>query len=483
MRGIARQAAVLSVTRITNYGLMIISPIVLVRFLSVHDFGRYREFLLYASILQTVAAFAISDSLLYFVPLYPASTWRVVKETTILTVAISLSVVGGFILLDLLVPGGLVGPYLVPVVLYVLLFVNVDWWENLWVARRRPLAVLMYTGGRLVARLLVVVCVAMLTRNVSVIIWSLIVLEALRLAGSLIVWNLVDRSRSEPPIGDIRRQQLRFCVPYGLAATLGLLSRNLGNVVIAKSLGAAALAQLTIGTYGEPIILALRNSISAVVLPEMVRLGRTSQDEALRLWHRATVINCLLLFPSAAIVSWYAEPLVLKVFGAAYRPAIPVLQWYALVLVCACFDFSPLLRAINRTRPFLAAGVVSALANGVVLLLLLPAAGVVGAAVGLVAGNLTATLYLGFSASRLYSGGLRRLLPWSALAKVVVCTAGGAAIAFWVTSESRSTLLGAACGSVLYAAVFMALLMAARLEEAGILLRRLKILAAAQWGR
>ena len=77
---------------------------------------------------------------------------------------------------------------------------------------------------------------------------------------------------------------------------------------------------------------------------------RRSQDDALRLWHR-TVINCVLLFPTAAIVAWYAEPFVLKVFGAGYRPAVPVLQWYGLVIVCACFDFSPLLRAVNKTRP------------------------------------------------------------------------------------------------------------------------------------
>jgi O-antigen/teichoic acid export membrane protein len=482
MRGIAHQAAILSVSRIANYGLMIISPIILVRLLTVTDFGQYREFLLYASLLQTAAAFAISDSLLYFIPLHPASTWRVVRETMILTAIISSSVVGAFLALDLLVPGGLVGPYLVPVVLYVLLFVNVDCWESLWVATRRPIPVFAYTGGRLVARMVVVVCVAVVTHDVSAIIWSLIVLEALRLSGALVVWNAVDRSRFEPPIGGIRRQQLAFCVPFGLATVLSLLSRNLGSVVIAKYLGVAALAQLTIGTYGEPIILALRNSISSVVLPELVRLGGRS-DDALRLWHRSVVISCILLFPTAAIVAWYAEPLVVKAFGASYRPAIPVLQWYALVIVCACFDFSPLLRAVNKTRPFVMGGVVAALANGLALLVLMPVRGVVGAAVGLVVSNFVLTLYLGFSVRHVYGSEVRRLLPWTAVAKVAMCAVSGAVIAFGITFESRATLLGAACGSVLYGAVFVALLKATRLEEASTLLLRLKTLVPSLRGR
>jgi O-antigen/teichoic acid export membrane protein len=326
------------------------------------------------------------------------------------------------------------------------------------------------------ARMLVVVCAAVVTSDVWVVIWALIALETLRVFGSFVVWRRADRSTHEPPVGDIRRQQLIFCVPLGLATVLYLVGRNLGNVVIVKYLGAAALAQLTIGTYGEPIILALRNSISQVVLVELVRLGERSRDDALALWYRTTVINCLLLFPVAAIVAWYAEPLVLKTFGAAYRPAIPVLQWYALVIVRSCFDFAPLLRAINKTRPFITSCAVTALANALTLVVLLPAYGIVAAAVGLVVANFAEAAYLALCVKRLYGIAVRRLLPWSAVMKVSMCAAGAAAIAFGITYDLRATLLGAALGSVLYGAVFVALLKAIRLEEANILLQRIQTL-------
>ncbi|MGH8185295.1 MAG: hypothetical protein ACREUC_01930, partial [Steroidobacteraceae bacterium] len=50
---------------------MLISPIILTRLLSVADFGRYREFLLYATIMTGIAAFGINSSLLRFVPARP----------------------------------------------------------------------------------------------------------------------------------------------------------------------------------------------------------------------------------------------------------------------------------------------------------------------------------------------------------------------------------------------------------------------------
>jgi O-antigen/teichoic acid export membrane protein len=472
MPGLARQVAILSVSRIANYGLMIVSPIILVRFLTVSDFGRYREFLLYASLVQTAAAFAIGDSLLYFVPLYPASIWRVVRETTRLTAFVSLLTVSVVIVAQLLIPAGLVGPYLVPVVLYVLLFVNLDWWESFWIATHRPYPVFVYTGLRLLARMCVVVSVAIVSKSVWAIIWSLIVLEGLRFAGALVAWRSADRSGLEPPIENIRREQLQFCVPFGIAALLTIISRNLGNVVIARVLGAVALAHFTIGTYADPIILVLRNSISTVLLPELVRLREPGA--ALRLWHRATVMNCLLLFPCAAIVTWYAEPLVLKAFGAAYRPAIPVLQWYALVIVLACFDFSLLLRAINRTRSFVTTAVLAGLVNGLILAVLLPLMGVVGAAIALGVANIVQVICLGFRVSQLYGCGLRGLLPWTALVKVALCAAGAAIFAFGITAAWRASILGDAVGAILYSVLFAALVLAARVEEAGAALQRLR---------
>jgi O-antigen/teichoic acid export membrane protein len=479
VRGMAGQAVVLSVARVANYGLMVISPVILVRFLTVTDFGRYREFLVYATLLQAAAAFGISDSLLYFVPRYPASIWRVVRETASLTAGVSVVIVGIFVVIDLLVPGGFVGRYLVPVALYVLLFVNLDWWECLWIAMRRPIWVWLYGGGRLVGRMVVVVCVAVATRDVSAIIESLLVFEALRLTGAFVAWILSDRSRLEPQIGDIRPEQLRFCVPFGLGSLLAQFSRNLGNVVIVKYLGTAALAHLTIGLYGEPIILALRNSISQVLLPELVRRAEHSREEALRLWHRSTVINSIFLFPAAAAVAWYAEPLVLTAFGAAYRPAIPLLQWYALVIVCSCFDFSPLLRAINRTRSFIVIGAADVLVIAIALAVLLPLMGIVGAAIALVVDRFVDVFVLGSIVSRQYRCGFRGLLPWTAVAKVGTCAVAGAAIAFGATFQLRGNLLDATCGSVLYGAVFMALLLATQVEEATLLFQRLKTLLGA----
>jgi len=392
----------------------------------------------------------------------------------ILTAAVSTSIVAGFYIIDLVTGGALVGRYRLPVALYVLLFVNVDFWESFWVATHRTARVFIYSAARLLVRMLVVVGVAVLTNDVATIIWSLIVLEGVRLIAFAGVWSVMDRAAQEPPIENIRRDQLQFCVPVGLAALLYMISRNLGNIVVVKWLGAAALAQMTIGTYGEPVILALRNSISTAMLPELVRRGARSDEAPLQLWRRTTVVNCVLLFPSVVLLAWFAEPLVFKVFGLSYRAAVPVLQVYTLVILAACFDFSPPLRAINKTRPLVTSNLVAAIASGIALIFLVPVAGLVGATLALVVAGFVEDIYRAWAVGKLYGVTLRKLLPWMRTAQVALCAVVAALPVVAVTWGGRGGMAGVIFGSLFYLALFAALLMAIGVEEAITLARRVR---------
>jgi O-antigen/teichoic acid export membrane protein len=423
--------------------------------------------------LQSIASFSISDSLLYFIPARPASAWRVVKQTALLTALVSTCIVLGFFILDLVTHGGLVGRYRVPIALYVLLFINVDFWESFWLATHRTVRVFIYSAARLLARMLVVVGVAVVTSDVMTIIWSLIALEGLRFLAFSAVWYALDRSREEPPVSNLVRDQLRFCVPVGLATVLFLISRNIANVAVAKWLGAAALAQMTIGTYGEPIILALRNSISTVMLPELVRRGVQSTDAPIQLWRRTTVLNCVLLFPAAFLVARFAEPLVLTVFGPKYAPAVPVLQIYACVMVIACFDFSPPLRAINQTRPLVASNLAAAICGGIALVVLLPVIGLAGAALTLVVSGFVEAVYNAWRVGQLYGIAQRALVPWARIARVLACALGAALPLLALTWHRSLALPGVLLASVLYLALFTGLLLVSGVEEAITMVRRI----------
>lgn len=473
MPGLARQAVVLSLARAANFGLMLVSPIILVRILSVDDFGRYREFLLYTSLLVSFAGLSIYDSLLYFVPAHPASPWRIVRQTTVLVAVSSALVMATVVALDVAMAGRLVGEYLVPMAVYVLLFINVDFWEFFWLAGRRPISVFVYTAGRLTARLLVVIAAAAATGDLFTIIWSLVALESVRLAISVIAWRALDRSADEPPLSDAWREQLRFCLPAGAAVLLATANRNLGNVAVVRYLGAASLAHYTIGMYVEPIVLAIRNSISAVLLPEMVRRSANQSNDRLDIWRRATTVNCVLLFPCVVLLARFAGAIIVPVFGDSYRPSIPVMQIYLLVIIRECFDCSPPLRAINKTGPLVRSYFAAVVANTLALVALVPLAGIGGAISALVVSRFVDAAYLGKCVAQVYRVGWRHLLPWQSLAKVTLAAALPGLVLFSSGWPEDLGLPGIALATVVYLAVFAVLLWVTRVSEAIALMQRI----------
>jgi O-antigen/teichoic acid export membrane protein len=471
MSGLGNRTAILTLSRLANYGLMLISPVFLVRLLTVADFGRYREFLLYGSILQAFAQFSINDSLLYCVPANPGSPWRVARQTAVLTFASSSLVVLVLALLDTATHGALVHGYLVPLVVYTLVSVNLDFWEHFWLANGRAQPVFVYSAARLSLRVVVVVITAAVTHDFHTVIWALVALEAVRFLVAAVGLIVFDRSRHEPPLREPWRDQLRYCLPSGTASLLASLNRNVSNVIVARLLGAVALAQYAIGRFGEPVVTTLRNSVSCVILPEMVRKDRSAAagGAALELWQKATVINAIMLFPVVALVTRYAEPLVTMLFGTSYATAGLIMQIYMLVVVRECFDFAPALRAVNKTRSLVESNVAGLLSCAAAMLLLIPIAGLPGAMFAFVIACYVDASWLAWRTVSAYGVGFGRLLPWRSIAKTALAAAMASVLivsSVWTEVFGRA---GIAIAALVYLAAFALLLQMMRIPEAMVL--------------
>ena len=471
MSGLGNRTAILTLARLASYGLQLISPIFLVRLLTVEDFGRYREFLLYASILQAFAQFSINDSLLYCVPANPASPWRLARQTALLTACSSLLVVLVLVGLDVGSAGQVVHGYLVPLVAYTLFSVNLDFWEYFWLANGKAKPVFFYSAGRLAVRVLVVVVTAALTHDFHTVIWALVGLEGARFLAAGVGMLIFDRSRREPVLREPWRDQLRFCVPSGIASLLAMANRNVSNVIVARTLGAVSLAQYAIGRFGEPVVTTVRNSVSAVILPEMVRKDRggTTGGTALALWQKATVVNTIMLFPIVVLVARYAEPLVTWVFGPSYASAAEVMQIYMLVVIRECFDFAPALRAMNRTRPLVESNVAGFITCTVAMLLLIPVAGLPGAMLAFAIASYVDVSWLAWRTVQSYGVSVRELLPWRSIAKTAV--AAGVASLLIVSSVWTEVFgrLGIVLAGLAYMAAFAVLLQVMHIPEAMVL--------------
>jgi O-antigen/teichoic acid export membrane protein len=469
IRGLGGRAAVISFGRLLNQGLIIISPIVLVRLLSVEDFGRYREFLLYTTFLMNFAALGINSSLLRFVPDRPALKWSYVKQTVLMTFGTSLLVVTVATVLDRVFGGKLLGEFAVEVVIYVLLFANLDFWEFLWLAEKRTFAVIGYTSGRLVARMTTVIVAAALSNDVHTIVWSIIGLEGVRVALSLIGWIRGSRKAIVPEDGASRglwREQLDYCLPFGASMMVSYLNRAMGSLFVAKAMGPIALAHYSIGTYVQPIVTVVRNSLSDVLLPEMVARERAGLGDRLVLFRRTTVVTSIALIGAGVVLARFAEVIVITLFTEEYRSTIIIFQTYLLVFLRECLDFGIPLRALNQTKPILHANLFGVAVNFGLMFLLVPVMGVMGAVVAFLISRIIEGSYLGWRTMQAYECSVSEIVPWLDLAKILLAASVAALVLYSDAWTSHWGIIGAMLGAVAYFAIFAALLIALRVQEA-----------------
>jgi O-antigen/teichoic acid export membrane protein len=450
MNVIARRAAIISLSRIANQGLMLLSPIILVRLLPIEEFGRYREFLLHATVLIALAGFYINSSLLVFVPSRPGQTWRLVRQCVLMVAVISAVTIAGVLAANGLANGTLLGDFALTSTIYVICYTNVDFWEYLWLAQKRSVAVLAYSSSRLVMRMAVVIGVAALTQNVQAIIVTLLCLEGVRLFVSWIAWRREQQLSDEIAAPQLWREHWRYCLPVGLATVLTMLASNVTGLMVDHTLGHVALAFFSIAAYSFVLMEAVRNSLSDILLPELSQTGGTNMRR-LELWQRSVVIYAILLIPMTVVLLRYATELLGIVFKPEFAAAAPLLQVYALMFLRECFDFDLALRALNRTRTLLCGHLISLATSIVLFLILVPKIGLVGAGVSLLVARLVNAAFLYKQLARSLQLPVAKLAPWRRYGKVVLSAAVAALV---LVSNTWTEHLGAGPGVIVSAALF-----------------------------
>jgi O-antigen/teichoic acid export membrane protein len=407
---------VLASARLANQAIAFVGPVLLVRLLSVEQYGEYRDFVLYAVLLLPLVQLTLSSSLAYFVPKEPEHERIFVSQVHFLVLCSSLVVAGLLLAFGSHLPSPVVRGHVVPLCLYLLFSANFDAWEVYWLAKRRVATVLYYSIARLGLRLAVVVGTAYLTRSVEHVIWALVAFEGLRM-GALVLYALRGGFITVGRRFDMLKRQLEYSLPLGASSIVYHANVYLGQFFVSMMLGPAALAVYSVGTYLQPVIQVFRNSVADVIMPEIVSRRDVPPSEALGLWQRATVVYCAVMLPLAVVLAYYADVIVNTLFTSAYAAAVPIFQIYVLLLVRECFDLGLPLRALNHTRVFLPGGVLSLLVNIGVMLLLFEPLGLLAPAVAMVVARVVAGVYLAVFVVRHGGFSASSMLPWSDMAK------------------------------------------------------------------
>lgn len=476
MSTLIKSTLILAFARITNFALLFFSPILLVRILDRTTFGQYREFVAWAMIAASIAAFSISSNLTYFVPRHPENKRRYVTHTALMTFVMSL--------LACAVLWSFSGPirattsfdFLLPLSLYVLLYINVSYLDLYWIATRQPQYVFYYTTIRTIVRLVAVVGTAWTTRSIEAILVALILVELLRVVvvlaisvGSGLLRFGVNRT--------LLVDQLRFILPLGLGTSLGHVHQYIGQIVISAKLGVVALAVYAVASYKVPIIRIVRGAVSEAIFPDMVRQAANSTGDRLRLWKRGNVAYSFLILPAFCVLFWYADVLIPLVFTEQYSEAVPIFRILLLIMPLETVELNSPLRADKRT-PDMLAGNVFLLGTNLLCIFIFfrwfTEFAIYGPAVGMVAGFVVQLVFLSLRVRHYFGVGIRTMIKWRSLAAIWFASLGSALVLLGGEYVPMPEPWRVVCFTLLYGTVYVLLIRRFGLEEVETLCNRLR---------
>jgi O-antigen/teichoic acid export membrane protein len=466
MASLTKRTIILIICRTTNFGVQLLSPIFLVRIFDLHAYGQYREFVLYAMICASIITFSIPTNLIYFMPKRPERERQGVTNSALFLLVTSLV---GMLVIFLgrdLIRARTSYDFVVPLMLYVFFFVNLDFFESYALGKKRALAVLYYSSARIAIRIVSIVVTAYLTHDVMTVLKVMIVVEMLKCAFLAFIFR---RHFTRDIDFELVREQLRFIVPLGSAEVIRFCNSQLAKLVISVTMGVERLAIYAIGSYQIPVISIIRSSVIDVLFPEMTQ---ANARDRLRLWQRANVVFCFMIFPAFVVFIYHARTFIETLFGSQYLAAVPLFRIYLAMMVLQCFEMGTPLRTINQNRYFILGSILSLAIDIGFILAFFKIVGFLVPAIAVILGETVVVWYLGRKILQLYDVKLSGLFMWRKIFAVVGVCAAVSPLLFAGELFAMNSVVRAVLSSCVYLGAYVLIVRRFKIEEIDLILAK-----------
>jgi O-antigen/teichoic acid export membrane protein len=405
------RVTILAISKLLNFAVQFLTPILLVRIIDRELYGQYKEFFVYASLLGTFISFSIKYNLLYFISKNPKGIKHYVSNTIFLELVICvLGVIIIYIFQSSIISASSFNFFFL-LVIYLIITRNFDFLEPFWLSQKKSNYVFYYSFIFAVIRVISIVVIAYLTRDLILILYMVIALEFLRLLFS-IAYSIFKKLIVLQVNYAFLKEQLVYIVPLGLAGLLVDFNADISKFVISTNLGPSALALYAIGSQRVPLIGIIQTSIADVIFPDMAEKVKDEPLQALGLWKRANILYLFLLVPLFYLQLYYAEIIIQILFTQNYLGSVPIFQIYLGFFLLQCFEMGIPIRVKNKNKSLLIGHIFYTIIHIGILYLFYNFFGFLGPAIAFVFMEILFIIYFGSIILRIYEIKIKELFHW-----------------------------------------------------------------------
>lgn len=418
---VGNDALKLTISKMMVLVIQMISAMLLSRFRTVEEYGTYSQLLMAVNLATTVIMMGLPNSLNYFLAGAEGDKEKGHFLNVYYTMSTILSAVVGCVLV-VLVPF-LVSYFENPLLNNFLFFLAVFPWtkiimssvENVLVVYKRTNLIMAYRVLNSIFLLSIILIVQVFEWTFTTYMVLYLVVEAVF---SVLVYVFAKQSAGRLCVAidiELTKRIFKFSVPMGIATMLGTLNIELAKVVIGGLMDTESLAIFTNASKEMPVTI-IASSITAVLLPRMVKLLKNKQNEdAVKLWSKATNISFAIITFLAFALFVFAPEVMTILYSEKYLSGVSVFRVYSLVLPLRCTYFGMVLNASGHTKKILYSSVISLVLNLCMNIVFYKMFGFVGPAIASLVAQLVINVVQLLWTSRVIEVKFSRIFDWKLL--------------------------------------------------------------------
>lgn len=358
-RHVGSSALALSISKILNLLLSMITSMLLARYLSLHEFGTYSELQTITSLAVSIFALGLPSSINYFLSSCNLEEKRkflgfyYIAITTLAAVAAVLMFFSKELIAKYYANASITG--------FSFFLMIIPWTKIVISSRSNMLIVdakikreLIYSVSNSAVLLAITAMTIFRKASLRHYLWLYVVTEILfSLATYLEAYWSADKKLIVRFDKALLKSIIIFSVPLGISTAISTISLDLDKLIIGFFMDEDAVAIYANAGKELPFSL-ISSSFTAIVLPKVIsNIKGNKHNEAVALWQLSSELCFIILCFCACASVVFAPQIIALLYSDVYLPGTGIFRIYSIVLLFRITYWGMLLNAYGKTKQIL----------------------------------------------------------------------------------------------------------------------------------
>ena len=416
----------LTASKIITLAIVMITAMLLSRFLTLEEYGTYSQILLAINLITSLLMLGLPNSINYF--LARAESKEEMQKflsvyytlSTLLSIAVGLALVCVAPLIIKYFNNELIKTFVYFFTVYPWTKIISSGIDNILIVYKKTSMLLIYRVSNSIALLLIILIVQTLKLNFDTYMILFLAVEVVFAASVFIIVKGLSKKLYISLDTDLIKKILTFSIPIGLASAVGTLNIEIDKLMIGNFFDVEHLAIYTNASKEMPVTI-IAMSLTAVLMPQLVRLlKKNKNNEAIELWSSATLLAYTFICVLATVFFVFAPDVMTLFYSEKYLPGVSVFRVFNIVLLLRCTYFGMILNSKGKTRFIFYSSIASLVLNVILNYVLYYKLGFIGPAIATLLSQATINILQLVYSCRITNIKFKKIMPWNKMTIITV---------------------------------------------------------------